>query len=283
MNRLVSIRTLVLLVASAAIAALGLETSSPVAAEEGPSVEEIVHRANLVSYFQGHDGQAQVSMTITDKQNRTRERQLTILRRDIPGSDAIDGAAYRGEQKYYIYFRRPADVSKMVLLVWKYLDRDDDRWLYLPALDLVKRIAAADKRTSFVGSDFFYEDVSGRNIDLDTHELIDTTANYYVLRNTPKDAGAVEFAYYDMYVHKGTFLPVRIEYYNRKSEKYRVYEALQVEKIQGYPTVTKSRMANLQTGSSTVLTYTGVRYDVGLPDDIFTERFLRRAPREYLR
>ena len=222
-------------------------------------------------------------MTITDKQGRTRERQLTMLRRDGPESDAIDGAAYRGLQKYYVYFHRPADVNKMALLVWKRLDRDDDRWLYLPALDLVKRIAATDERTSFVGSDFFYEDVSGRSVNLDVHELIEVTANFYVLRNTPKEPAAVEFAYYDAYVHKGTFLPVRIEYYDRDGEKYRVYEAMQVERIQGYATVTKSRMANLRTGGSTVVTYADVRYDVGLPDDIFTERFLRRAPRQYLR
>jgi hypothetical protein len=283
MNRSGPIRTLVLLAVSAAIASLGIGTSASAVAQEAPPAEEIVHRANLVSYFQGRDGRAQVSMTITDKQGRTRERQLTMLRRDGPESDAIAGAAYRGQQRYYVYFHRPADVNKMALLVWKNLDRDDDRWLYLPALDLVKRIAAADKRTSFAGSDFFYEDVSGRSVDLDSHQLIDVTENYYVLRNTPKDPASVEFAYYDAYIHKGTFLPVRIEYFDRGGEKYRIYDAMQVERIQGYPTVTKSRMANLRTGGSTVVTYTGVRYDVDLPEDIFTERFLRRSPRQFLR
>lgn len=94
-----------------------------------PSVERIVNRANMVSYFQGRDGRARVAMTITDRQGRTRSRELTILRRDGPETDAIEGSAYRGEQKYYVYFRRPADVSQMTLLVWKHQDRDDDRWL----------------------------------------------------------------------------------------------------------------------------------------------------------
>src|SRR5690606_38275237 len=115
-------------------------------------------------------------------------------RKDAASTDAIENGAYRSEQKFYVYFTRPADVNKMGFLVWKKLDTDDDRWLYLPALDLVKRIAASDKRTSFVGSDFYYEDVSGRDIDEDHHELIDTTDNYYVLKNTPRNPSSVEFA-----------------------------------------------------------------------------------------
>ncbi|MEY8829745.1 outer membrane lipoprotein-sorting protein [Sedimentitalea sp. XS_ASV28] len=252
-------------------------------AQAAPSVTEMVNRANLASYFQGNDGRVRVSMTITDSQKRTRTREMTILRVDGPRTDSLAGRAYLGPQKYYVYFTRPADVNKMAFLVWKQQNRDDDRWLYLPALDLVKRIAAADKRTSFVGSDFFYEDVSGRNIDFDTHELKEVTANFYVLRNTPKRPGSVEFAYYDMYLHKGTFLPVRVEYFDRRGRKYRVYDALEVKTIQGRPTVVKARMSNLNTGSSTVVTYRNVRYDVGLPDGIFSERYLRRAPTEYLR
>ena len=283
MTRLMVFRTCAHLALAALAASPGFAAPAAAGAEEPPPVEEIVHRANLVSYFQGRDGRAQVSMQITDNQGRTREREFTILRRDEAASDAIDGAAYRGAQSYYVYFHRPADVNKMALLVWKHLDRDDDRWLYLPALDLVKRIAAADKRTSFVGSDFFYEDVSGRDIELDTHELIDVTDDYYVLKSTPRDPAAVEFSYYNAFIHKGTFLPVQIEYYDKNGEKHRVYKALQVETLQGYPTVTRASMTNLQTGSTTVLAYAEVRYDVGLPEDVFTERFLRRAPRQYLR
>ena len=142
------------------------------------SVDTIINKANQTAYYQGNDGRASVSMTITDNQGREREREFTILRWDQPGD--------KGDQKFYIYFQRPADVNKMVFMVWKHVDKDDDRWLYLPALDLVKRISATEKRTSFVGSDFFYEDVSGRNLDEDTHELVETSKNFYVLKNTPK-------------------------------------------------------------------------------------------------
>lgn len=269
---------------AALVAAMGAALTGPGRAQaQSLPVDEIVHRANLVSYFQGRDGRGQVAMTISDSQGRVRERSLTILRRDEAESDALQGSAYYAGQKYYIYFRRPADVNKMVFLVWKNLDREDDRWLYLPALDLVKRIAASDKRTSFVGSDFFYEDVSGRGIDEDVHELVETTDNYYVIRNTPKEPEAVEFSYYTMYIHKQTFLPVQSEYYDKSGNKHRVYRALKVETIQGRATVTQASMENLQTGSKTVMAYSDVRYDIDLPENIFTERFLRRPPQKYLR
>lgn len=248
-----------------------------------PSVDEIVQRVNHVSYYQGKDGRAQVQMVITDSQGRQRQRSFTILRRDDPDSEVIAGRAYLGNQEFYVYFHRPADVNKMVFMVHKKLNGDDDRWLYLPALDLVKRIAASDKRTSFVGSDYYYEDVSGRSIDADKHELLRTTDNYYVLRHTPKDPASVEFAYYDMYVHKQTFIPVQTEYYDTNGKKYRVAKVLKVETIQGKPTVTEASMENLNTGSKTVMRYSHVSYDIGLPKDIFTERYLRTPPMKYLR
>jgi len=247
------------------------------------SVDDIVHRANKVTYYEGQDGRAQVEMTITDNQERVRNRRMTILRKDMPESDALEDGAYRGKQQFYVYFTRPADVNKMGFLVWKNLDSDDERWLYLPALDLVKRIAASDKRTSFVGSDFFYEDVSGRDIDEDRHELIETTDNYYVLKNTPNDPSSVEFNHYKMYVHKDTFIPVQVEYFDTQGSKYRVAKALKVDTIQGHPTVTKASMENLKTGSKTLMEYSDVEYDVGLPDEIFSERYLRKPPRQFLR
>jgi outer membrane lipoprotein-sorting protein len=183
----------------------------------------------------------------------------------------------------YVYFERPADVNKMAFLVHKHVVGDDDRWLFMPGLNLVKRIAASDKRTSFVGSDFFYEDVSGRNPDADTHELVETTDTYYVLSNTPKDPKSVEFASYKVWIHKLSFLPVKGEYYDAAGNKFREMQAVEVQEIQGFTTVTKSQMKDLRTGSTTTITYNKVEYNVGLGEDIFTERYLRNPPRAQLR
>lgn len=238
-----------------------------------PSVEEIVARTNQVAYYQGDDGRARVAMEITDAQGRTRTKEFTILRRDQPDTD--------GDQKFYVHFNLPADERGTVFMVWKKAGAGDDRWLYLPALDVTKRIAASDERTSFVGSHFFYEDVSGRGLDEDHHELLEVTDNYYVLKNTPKNPDLVEFDSYTIYVHKDTFVPVKIDY-EEGGQVYRTVTAEKVEDIQGFKTVTKSRVEDKKIGGHTVMEYKSVTYDVGLPEDIFTERYLRRAPREYL-
>lgn len=253
-------------------------------AGDTPDVDTIINKANIMAYYQGDDGKAKVNMTITDKNGQVREREFNILRKD--NSDG-------GDQKYFVYFLRPADVRGMVFMVHKHvaLDKDDDRWLYLPALDLVKRIAASDKRTSFVGSDFLYEDVSGRNLAEDTHELIETTDDYYIIKNVPKDTDAVEFSYYNVYIDRNNFMPMKMEYYDKNNKLYRTIESVMVESIASeengqsveYPTVTKSVVSDLNTGSKTEMEFTNVEYNIGLSDNIFSERYLRRPPREAIR
>jgi outer membrane lipoprotein-sorting protein len=253
-----------------------------VLAQDPPTVDEIVARANRAAYYQGRDGRAKVSMVIRDSQGRERTREMTILRLDLePDGDASD--TFTGDQNMYVYFERPADVNKMAYLVHKHVGGDDDRWLFMPGLNLVKRIAASDKRTSFVGSDFFYEDVSGRNPADDHHELVETTDTYYVLKNTPKDPKSVEFAAYTVWIHKGTFIPVKGEYIDAAGNKIREMQALEVKDIQGFQTVTKSMLSDLRTGSSTTISYSKVEYNVGLTPDLFTERYLRNPPRAHLR
>jgi len=246
------------------------------------TVDEIVTKANRAAYYQGRSGRARVAMTIKDSQGRERAREFTILRLDLePAGDTTD--TFTGDQNFYVFFERPADVNKMAYLVHKHIDKDDDRWLFMPGLNLVKRIAATDKRTSFVGSDFYYEDVSGRGMAEDTHELTETTDTYYVLKNTPKDPASVEFASYKMWIHKASFIPVKAEYYDASGQKFREAQALEVKEIQGFPTVTRSVMKDLRTGSQTTIGYSKVEYNLDLTEDIFTERYLRNPPRNYLR
>lgn len=254
----------------------GPEPNAPAEAnaapEQIPDVNTIVNKANFMAYYQGNDGKAKVSMTITSKQGRTQQKEFIILRRDIK-----DG----GDQKYYVYFLKPPDARKTVFMVHKHADlkKEDDRWLYMPAIDNVKRIAAGDKRTSFVGSDFLYEDVSGRSLKEDIHELIDVNDKLFVVKNVPKQPDAVEFSYYNVSIARKTFMPMKMEYYDKNGRLYRIIESKKIEKIQKFPTVVKSIVSDLKTGSKTVMEFSGVRYDIKLKD-IFTERYLRRPPRE---
>ena len=251
-----------------------LLSTSLKAAESVPAVEEIIERANITAYYAGDDGRADVRMTITDAQGRTREREFVILRRDVE-----DG----GAQKFYIYFKKPADVRKMVFMVHKHMGRDDDRWLYLPALDLVRRIAGADKRTSFVGSHFVYEDISGRGLYEDTHELTEVNDKYFVVKSAPEDADNVEFSSFTTWIDRQTYMPMRAEYLDKKGNKYRIVEVLAKDEVDGFAVVTRSRVQDIVNGGETTLDFTDIKFNIGLSEKIFTERFLRRPPREIRR
>ena len=248
----------------------------PNSTKEVPSVQTIISKANVVAYYQGDDGKARVNMIITDKNGNKREREFMILRKDVN-----DG----GDQNYFVYFQKPADVRKMVYMVHKHADlgKDDDRWLYLPALDLVKRVAAGDKRTSFVGSDFLYEDVSGRSLEEDTHELIETTEKLFVIKNVPKKPDTVEFGYYNVSIDRKTHVPMKMEFFDKEGKLYRVIESKKVEKIQDFYTVLKSEVRDLKKESKTEMEFSAVQYNIKLGEDIFEERYLRRPPTEAIK
>ncbi|WP_319778816.1 outer membrane lipoprotein-sorting protein [Maridesulfovibrio sp.] len=262
---------------------LGLAVLATAAWAETPEVQIIVNRANHMALYQGETCKGKVHLEITDSQGRTRLRDLSILRKDVGADD--------GKQMYMSYFKSPADVRKMVFLVHKTTvpGKDDSRWLYMPSLDMVKRIAAGDKRTSFAGSDFLYEDISGRSLHEDVHELVGTENGFYVLKNTPRDPGDVEFSHYVAYVDEKTYIPMKMEYFKGDGKPYRTMEVVKVKNIasgkngETYPTVTVSKVLNHETGSETVMTFSDVSYDLPVKESIFGERYLRRPPRELMR
>lgn len=239
-------------------------------------VEEIVRQANHVAFYQGHDGRAESRMLITDGGGNKQVRQFTILRKDQSQVEDAD-------QDFLVLFSRPSDVRNTMFRVVKHLDSEDDRWLYLPGLDLVKRISSGDKRTSFVGSHFFYEDISGRSLSADRHELIETTAEHYMVKNTPLVPGTVEFAFYTVWIDKNTWMPVKTEYTDSAGKVYRRIEALKIETIDGFPTATRMQASDLRSGGATLTEMRYIQYDIGLPDDIFSERSLRNPPQQWFK
>jgi hypothetical protein len=259
--------------ANALALALFCLPGAPLVAQD-MTADEVVERANLAAFYAGNDGRSEARMRIIDTQGREQRRQFTILRRDVE-----DG----GNQEFLVVFSQPADVRGTTFLVHKRVQGgDDDRWLYLPALDLVKRIAPGDKRTSFVGSHYYYEDVSGRGTDEDYHEMQESEDGYYLLRHVPKDPSSVEFASYLTWIDQSTFLPMKIEYYDEAGHPIRRVEVLEVETVQGHPTVKTSRISDLRNGGQTDLQFRFVAYDLGMEEDAFSERALRSPPQQWL-
>ena len=240
--------------------------------------EEVMRRSALVQFYSGNDMRAKVTMRLLSKEGGERVRELIMTRRNVKAG---------GDQKYFLLFRQPADVRDMTFLVWKYPQRDSDRWLYIPAIKLVKRIAANDKRSSFVGSDFSYEDVSGRAAAEDNHTLLREEKyegkEVFVVKSVPKDEKSVDFGYKVSWVDKGSFVLWKEEYYDKRGSLYKVFTAAEVKPIQGFPTTVKRTMRNVQTGHWTEVTYGEVKYNLGLADSLFMERSLRNPPRELAR
>lgn len=238
---------------------------------------DVATRAQQAFYYAGDDLKARVLMKLISESGNERTRELTMLRLN-KGDE--------GEQKYYMYFHRPSDVRAMTFMVWKYTGRDDDRWLYVPAIKLVKRIAADDKNASFVGSDFSYENVSGRDLADDTHvlereESINGGAAY-VLESVPREAKSAYYSRKVAWIDKETFLPLKEEYYDKRGQLYKTFTADRIENVEGIPTIMKRTMANVQNGHRTEVTFSEVNYNVGLKDDLFSERYLRNAPRPWI-
>ena len=247
-----------------------------VTAQAEPTADDIVARSLAAFYSAGEDQHARVTMRLINPQGKERKREMTLLRKNV-------GPA--GEQRYYIYFQAPADVKGTAFMVWKYPAREDDRWIFIPAIQLVRRVAADDKRSSFVGSDFTYEDVSGREVADETHrllgeEILDGRPVYH-LESTPK--ARMDYVRRLSRIDRERFLPLKEDYYDVRGELLRTFTADEVRDVGGHWTVTRRTMRNAQSGHRTEVTYDEVHHDVGVTEELFSERYLRRPPQRWVR
>ena len=241
------------------------------------TAEEIMKKSQASFLYPGSDFKARVMMKLISKGGQERVREMMMLRKNYGESG--------GEQKYFMYFFQPADVRNMTFMVYKYPGKDADRWLFVPAINMVRRIAAQDKRSSFVGSDFTYEDISGRNLEDDTHAVVKEekigTQDCTVIKSAPK-AAEMEYSYKLSWIDKATLLPLKEEYYDKKGELYRVFSADEIKDIKGHPTIVKRSMKNLLSGHATEVSFLKADYNVGIEDSLFTERFLKQPPKRWI-
>ena len=247
------------------------------AAQDNNQAEEIIKKAHLALFYAGDDGAAEVTMKIVNSKGKERIREFTMLRLDIEEG---------GKQNYYTYFKKPSDVSRLTFMVHKIPFSSDNRWLYVPSVDLVKRISADDKNSSFVGSDFTYEDVSGRHWSEDNHKMIGeeklNDRDVYVIESIPKEEYK-GFSRKVSFIDKENYLPLKEEYYNKKDVLERVFTAEKVELVDGIQTATMRKMANIKKDQYTTVEFSSIDYNVGMNEEVFTERFLKNPPREYIR
>ena len=222
----------------------------------------------------GRDSRAELRMRLFDRQGRVRERVLTLL--------SLRGVKGAGDRTL-IRFTYPNDIRNTGFLVWEHPGADDERFLYLPALGRVRRIAGEEKQESFVGSDLSYEDIGGRDLADYTYAFASEAAAWaapdgskhpaWALESRAKDPDA-EFPRSVSLVLKDRFIVVQSEVFNRRNERAKRFDVRKLEQVDGVWTVLDMVMANERDRTRTELTTTSIRYNVGLKEDDFSRRQL---------
>ena len=248
------------------------------------SADEIARR--IQDRDTGRDGRSAMRMRLYDRRGRARERALTMLTLRGRGPGRSAPGAPEGD-RLLIRFTLPNDIRGTSFLVWEHPDADDERFLYLPSLGRVRRIDGSEAQESFVGSDFTYEDIGGREFDEYTYALVDENASWtapsggtarpaWRLQSTRKDESA-EFPRVVSLVLKDSFMVVAADIYNRRSEKQKTYTVRRLEQVQGIWTALDAEMSNALEQTRTELVVETSEYNVGLKDADFSRRELERG------
>jgi Outer membrane lipoprotein-sorting protein len=237
----------------------------------------------------GRDSRMRMRMKLFDRHGRVRERALEVtgLRgRTAPGAPptAPDG------DRLLMRFTYPNDIRGASFLVWEHPSSEDERFLFLPSLGRVRRIAGAETQDSFVGSDFTYEDIGGREFDDYTYGFSGPDAERAswtpASGGAPRPAWRVESRRKDQSVQfpravslilHDTFVVVQADIYNRRNERQKVYTVRRLEQVDGVWTVMDSEITNSLEKTRTELTVEQADYNVGLKETDFSRRELERG------
>ncbi|MBT3479706.1 MAG: outer membrane lipoprotein-sorting protein [Candidatus Marinimicrobia bacterium] len=221
------------------------------------------------------DVQTQLKMTlISSKGNKERRRSRELISIEKKYEDG------KFKSKSLLRFSQPKEIMGTGFLTWDRLGSEsDDQWLYLPALKKVKRIRTKEKGRSFMGTDFSYEDLSGRDLDADEYELMGEDiihgADCYKVKANPIEKGS-HYSSRIVWVDKKYSLMKRVEFFNKKGTMFKILDIPDHVKNGDYWTATKMIMKNLKNNHRTEMVVLKVDYDQDLKNNVFTESFLKR-------
>ncbi len=227
----------------------------------------------------GDNSTQDLEMILIDKRGSQRVRNLRVFGRD------------KGEDEYSIlFFLTPADVKDTGFLTYDYdePERDDDQWLYLPALNRTKRIASSDKSGSFMGSDFSYADMTDRPLDHYQYTLMKETEvegrpvwQIEAVPITEHEKDETGYIKSVLFVRKDNYVVVRAVSWVKKGKRLKYFDVKKLEKIDGIWVETEMHMTTKKgkkTLHKTVLRAKNVRFNQDLAPDLFTVRQLEKGP-----
>lgn len=241
------------------LAGVLLLTGAPAVAQAYATADELI--AAVDARPEPDTLQATMEMVLTDPSGQTLTREMRTWA--------------RGDDMRVMKFTAPADIAGSGFLMI-----DDgaasETLVYLPALDRVRRVAGGQRGESFFGSDFSYEDVEGIESSDYTHELVEVRDGpVYVVEATPKPEAESSYDLLVLEVPEDTLIPDRVTYYV-DGEAVKELTVRDVEAFGDYLLGLERRMETLDDGSFTVIRQRDLTLDEELPDEVFSERFLRR-------
>jgi hypothetical protein len=275
-NPLRTMRTAVVLIFASALLAPGASVAQkPRAAAGTPRwvAEQIDARDT------GRDSSLELAMRLFDRQGRVRERALRLT--------TLRASGARGD-RILLRFLAPNDIKGTGFLVWEHPQGEDERFLFLPALGRVRRIAGAEKQQSFVGSDLSYEDIGGRELDDYTYGFVKADATWtggdgrtHPVWHLESRSVNPQAAYPRsvLVVRKDNFVIVAGDVFNRRNEREKRYEVRRLEQIDGIWTTREVAMINELQRTRTELSVQTARYNIGLSEDDFSRRVLEQGAR----
>ena len=220
------------------------------------------------------DMQATVTLTLQTSRGETRVRKIEFYSKDT-GDD---------ESRMLMRFTEPADVTGTGFLMIDHDDGEDERYLYLPALRRVKRIAASGSGGNFMSSDFTYYDIGEPELDDWTYNrLADTTIadqHTYVIECLPKTDQIREDTGYGKiirYVLQDKLNNVKTVYFDESLQKKKVLNVKEYTEVNGADFESHMLMHDVQIDHTSIMEFDDIQTDTGIPEDFFSQRYLQRG------
>jgi len=235
-----------------------------------PSGREIIEMVQ--NRPDGDNRKSVMTMTLVNHRGSKRERTMLSYSQD-----------YGKDSKSIMFFQAPADVKGTGFLTWEYDDpaRDDDRWSYLPAMKKVRRISGSSAtKENFMGSDFTYDDMGGRNTEEDLHtllreELVDGS-DCWVLESIPRDPDDA-YSKKISWIRQDASVPVKVEFYNRMGSLLKTLTASDIRMEGEFWTTGRLVMINHLRDHKTIITMDEIDYNLELNETMFTVPALERG------
>lgn len=226
----------------------------------------------------GDNSTMNVEMVLIDKNQHKRTRKIKTFLKD-KGPDTL-------RMQFFI---SPADVKDTAFLTFDYYsgEKDDDQWLYLPALKKIKRIASSDKSSSFMGSDFSYSDMNKRVLSEWKYKLLReskvVSVEVWLIEALPANKTIEDRYGYTksiVFVRKDNFLPIRAIHFVKDGKLIKYMDSKKIEKIDNIWVATEVVMKttkNKKTLHKTILFKRDIKFNQSISEDMFTQRRLKKG------